>query len=84
MALPIRKNPLLDSLAARPAASRTLGRLVATGAINESGKPQTCYKHPQLCQAFAPIHHEKLRKRFKKLVTEKYGVLPKKVVIYSF
>ena len=59
MAPPKRKNPLLDSLAANPAASRTLTKLIATGVINPTDKPQTWYKHPQKCLEFGPIHPEK-------------------------
>ena len=82
MAPPKRKSTLPDSLAAHPAALRTLSRLVAAGAIKISDKPQAWYKHPQHFQAFATIHPEIFRKRFRKLVTEKYSVPPKKAMLF--
>ena len=70
---PKRKNVLPDSIAENPAGSRTLTRLIATGVIKPGDKPQVWYKHPDHCQAFAPIHSDKFRKRFRKLMSEKYG-----------
>ena len=70
-----RKNPYPDSLAANPAAPRTLTRLVATGVIKQGDKPQHWYKHPQHARAFASFHSDKFRKRFGKLLTEKYGTV---------
>lgn len=81
---PKRNQPQPDSLAAHPAASRTLTRLVATGAIQAGDKPQTWYKHPQHARAFAPVHPEKFRKRFRKLITEKYGTSSKKGNLFRF
>ena len=68
-----QKNTLPDSLAASPAGSRTLTRLIAAGVIKPGYKPQTWYNHPQHCQSFAPIHPDKFRKRFRNLLTEKYN-----------
>ena len=73
------KNPLPDSRAANPAASRTLTRLIATGVIKSGDKPYSWFKHPQHARAFAPIHTEKFRKRFRKLISKKYGLTLKKV-----
>ena len=70
---PKRKNALPDSIAANPAGSRTLTRLIAIGVIKPGDKAQSWYKHPDHCQAFAPIHPDKFRKRFRKLMSEKYG-----------
>ena len=75
MAPPKRKNPPPDSFAANLAASRTLTRLIATGVVKPTENPQKWYKHPLHCQAFAPIHPEKFRKSFRKLLSKKYDAV---------
>eukprot|EP00171_Calliarthron_tuberculosum_P003541 IDg3541t1 len=68
-----RKGPQADSLAANPKASQTLTNLVATGQIKASDGMKEWYNNPKYATLFAPIHIEKFRKRYKKLLSDKYG-----------
>lgn len=70
---PKRKNPHADSIAANPRAARILAQLVATGAVKPADKAADWYQNKQYAAIFSPCDPEKFRKRFKKLVDEKYG-----------
>ena len=67
------KNALSDSLAANPAGSITLTQTIATWVIKPRDKPQSWYTNPDHCQAFASIHPDKFRKRFRKLCLKNLG-----------
>ena len=84
MAPPKRKNPHPDSMAANPAASRLLTRLVATGVIKSGDKAISKYRHPNYCRSFAPADPEKFRRRLRKLLAEKYGKVVKEGLFTYF
>ncbi len=61
--------------AANPDAARLLANLVATGTIKPKDKAADWKYHPNYSVVFSVIETEKFRKRFKKLVNEKYVLM---------
>ena len=70
--MPPRKRPVHDSLAANPDAARLLQNLITSGTVQPNDRASEWKNHPVYSKIFAPIDTEKFRKRFKKLLEEKY------------
>ena len=71
--MPPRRAPIPESFQANLEAGRLLANSISSGMIKKDDRAAAWKSHPTYCKVFSPLDPEIFRKRFKKLITEKYG-----------